>query len=99
MIVIKLNDVPDTKESLKKRTSRAWKTRLERLQNQKELICLHKGKILAAYKVLSYAPDKQDPKRVEFELEEISSELVGRKLVYKTGYPCTIVDKEKLVFA
>ncbi|MBU5253326.1 hypothetical protein KQI46_15670 [Lysinibacillus capsici] len=99
MLIIKVNEVPNSKEGLKERVRRAWRINTDRLYNQKELIAVYKGEILEVYKVLSYGKDQIEEKRVAFELEEISSELKGKKIIYKTANPCTIVDVEDLVFA
>lgn len=99
MIVIKVNEVPNSKERLKDRVRRAWRISLDRLYNQEELIAVYKGEILEVYKVLSYDKDQIEENRVAFELKEIPSELKGKKIVYKTANPCTILDKENLVFA
>ncbi|BBU38097.1 hypothetical protein APP_03890 [Aeribacillus pallidus] len=99
MIVIKINEVPNSREGLKERVRRAWKINPNRLYNQKELIAVYKGEILEVYKVLGYEQDKIQPDRVAFELEEIPSPLKGKKIIYRTANPCTIVDPQKLVFA
>ncbi|MCT6901911.1 MAG: hypothetical protein M3Z48_01625 [Lactobacillus sp.] len=99
MLIIKVNEVPNSKEGLKERVRRAWRINTDRLYNQKELIAVYKGEILEVYKVLSYGKDQIEEKRVAFELEEIPSELKGKKIIYKTANPCTIVDVEDLVFA
>lgn len=99
MIVIKVNEVPSSKEGLKKRVKRAWRISMNRLYNQEELIAVYKGEILEVYKVLSYGKDQEDVNRVAFELEEIPSDLRGQKIIYPTANPCTIVDENKLVFA
>ena len=99
MIVIKVNEVPNSKERLKDRVRRAWRISLDCLYNQEELIAVYKGEVLEVYKVLSYAKDQIEENRVAFELKEIPSELKGKKIVYKTANPCTILDKENLVFA
>lgn len=93
MIVIKINEVPNSKEGLKERTRRAWRINQDRLYNQKTLIAVYKGEILEEYKVLQYGPDKIEPNRVAFDLEEIpNSILKGQKITYRTSNPCTIVD-------
>lgn len=97
MIVIKINEVPNSKEGLKERTRRAWKINQDRLYNQETLISVYKGEILEEYKVLGYGPDKSEPNRVAFELEEVStSNLKGKRINYRTSNPCTIVDPLKL---
>ncbi|OJH16003.1 hypothetical protein BLX88_25930 [Bacillus obstructivus] len=93
MIVIKINEVPNSKEGLKERTRRAWRINQDRLYNQETLIAVYKGEILEEYKVLQYGPDKIEPNRVAFDLEEIpNSILKGQKITYRTSNPCTIVD-------
>lgn len=98
MIIIKVSNVPNSKEGLKERVRRAWRINPDRLYNQGELIAVYKGEILEVYKVLSYGKDQIEENRVAFELEEIQSELKGKKIIYRTANPCTIVDKENLVF-
>lgn len=98
MIVIKVSEVPNSKEGLRDRVRRAWRISLDRLYNQEELMAVYKGEILEVYKVLSYGRDQIEEKRVAFELEEIPSELKGKKISYKTANPCTIVDVENLEF-
>lgn len=99
MIVIKVNEVPNSKEGLRDRVRKAWRISLDRLYNQEELIAIYKGEVLEVYTVLSYEKDQIEENRVAFELKEISSELKGKKIIYKTANPCTIVDKENLIFA
>lgn len=98
VIVIKVNEVPNSKEGLKERVRRAWRINADRLYNQDELIAVYKGEILEVYKVLGYGKDAVHPDRVAFELEEIQSSLKSKKIVYKTANPCTIVEPRKLVF-
>jgi hypothetical protein len=98
MIVIKVNEVPNSKQGLKNRVRRAWRISPDRLYNQENLIAVFKGEILEVYKVLSYGKDQFEENRVAFELEEIPSELKGKKIIYKTANPCTIVDVQNLNF-
>jgi len=98
MIVIKVNEVPNSKEGLKERVQRAWRIKLDRLYNQYELIAVYQGEILEVYKVLSYDRDLLEEKRVAFKIEEITSDLKGLKIDYKTANPCTIVDKKDLKY-
>lgn len=98
MIVIKVNEVPNSQEGLRDRVRRAWRISSDRLYNQKELIAVYKGEILEVYKVLSYGKDQIHENRVAFELEEISSDLKGKKIIYKTANPCTVIDVQNLVF-
>ncbi|MBJ8107867.1 MULTISPECIES: hypothetical protein [Bacillus cereus group] len=83
MIVIKVKEVPNSKDGLKNRVQRAWRINLDRLYNQDKLMAVYKGDILEVYKVLSYQKDTLETNRVAFELEEISSELKGKKLFIK----------------
>jgi len=92
MVVIKINEVPNTRKGLKDRIRRSWRIDKNRLYNQDTLIAVYKGEILEVYKILSYEKDIVDEKRVAFELEEIESDLKGRKIDYKTANPCTIAD-------
>ncbi|AIQ20683.1 MULTISPECIES: hypothetical protein [unclassified Paenibacillus] len=98
MIIIKVNEVPNSKESLKARVRRAWRMNVDRLYNQEELAAVYRGEILEVYKIISYKKDEQRPDRVAFELEEISSQLKGKKIIYKTANPATILDVTDLVF-
>lgn len=98
MILIKVNEVPPSKEALKDRVMRAWRMNMDRLYNQKELIAIYRGEILEMYKILSYKKDEQQPDRVAFELEEIDNELKGRKIISRTSNPATIVELNKLEF-
>lgn len=79
MIIIKVNEVPNSKESLKARVRRAWRMNIDRLYNQEELAAVYRGEILEVYRVISYKKDEMEPDRVAFELEEISSPLKGKK--------------------
>jgi len=99
MIVIKVNEVPNSKEGLRERVRKAWRINPDRLYNQQELIAVYKGEILEVYEVLGYQRDTEHENRIAFDLREASSELKGEKIIYKTANPCTIVDKKKLVFA
>lgn len=99
MIVIKVNEVPNSTAELRDRVRRAWRIDHGRLYNQDELIAVYKGEILEVYKVLSYGKDQIMNNRVAFELEEIPSDLKGEKIIYKTANPCTIVDSNELKFA
>jgi hypothetical protein len=92
MVVIKINEVPNTKKGLKDRIRRSWRIDQNRLYNQDIAIAVYKGEILEAYKILSYGKDIVDKSRVAFELEEIESDLKGKKIDYKTANPCTIAD-------
>ena len=92
MVLIKVNEVPTTKEGLKDRTRRAWRINPSRLYGQDTVISVYKGQILEVYKILSYGADKIEPKRIAFELEEIESDLRGKTIVTKTSNPCTIVE-------
>ena len=67
MIVIKVNEVPTSKEGLRDRVRRAWRISLDRLYNQDELMAVYKGEILEVYKVLSYGKDQIEENRVAFE--------------------------------
>ncbi|TYR81189.1 hypothetical protein FZC66_04815 [Priestia megaterium] len=98
MIVIKVNEVPNSKEGLRDRVRRAWRISQDRLYNQEELMAVYKGEILEVYKVLSYGKDQIEENRVAFELEEIPSDLKGKRIEYKTANPCTIVDVQNLKF-
>jgi hypothetical protein len=97
MILIKVNEVPNSKEGLKERTRRAWRINQDRLYNQDILIAVYKGEILEEYKVLGYGADQVEPKRVAFDLEEVpNSQLKGKTIDYRTANPCTIVDPADL---
>jgi hypothetical protein len=97
MILIKVNEVPNSKEGLKERTRRAWRINQDRLYNQDTLIAVYKGEILEEYKVLGYGADQVEPKRVAFDLEEVpNSQLKGKTIDYRTANPCTIVDPADL---
>lgn len=98
MILIKLSEVPNTKEALKDRTRRAWRINSNRLYNQDKVVVAHKGEILEVYKLLGYTKDAIREDRVAFELEEIESDLKGRVIETKTSNPCTIVDENELIF-
>jgi hypothetical protein len=98
MIVIKINEVPNSKEGLKDRVRKAWRINPDRLYNQEELIAVYKGEILEVYKVLGYEKVREENDRIAFELKEVPSDLKGKKIFYKTANPCTIVDDVKLVF-
>lgn len=98
VIVIKVNEVPNSKEGLRDRVRRAWRINIDRLYNQENLMAIYKGEILEVYKVLSYGKDQLEENRVAFDLEEISSELKGKRIEYKTANPCTIVDIKNLEF-
>lgn len=54
MIIIKVNEVPNSKESLKARVRRAWRMNIDRLYNQEELAAVYRGEILEVYRVISY---------------------------------------------
>ena len=92
MVLIKVNEVPLTKEGLKERTRRAWRINPSRLYGQDTLISVYKGQILEVYKILGYANDTIESNRVAFELEEIESDLRGKIIITKTSNPCTIVE-------
>ncbi|MFD2446701.1 hypothetical protein ACFSO7_22435 [Bacillus sp. CGMCC 1.16607] len=93
MIVIKVNEVPNSREGLKERTRRAWRINPARLYNQDTLIAVYKGEILEEYKVLGYGQDEIETDRVAFDLEEVpNSKFKGQKIEYKTSNPCTLVD-------
>ncbi|OAB27859.1 hypothetical protein [Paenibacillus macquariensis] len=98
MIIIKVKEVPNSKESLRERVRRAWRMNIDRLYNQTNLIAVYKGEILEVYKILSYQKDEQEPNRVSFELEEVSSALKGKKIIYRTSNPATIIDENDLEF-
>lgn len=92
MVLIKVNEVPTTREGLKERTSRAWRINPSRLYNQDTVISVYRGEILEVYKILGYGADKISKGRIAFELEEIESDLKGKTIITKTSNPCTIVD-------
>ena len=92
MVLIKVSEVPTTKEGLKDRTRRAWRINPSRLYNQDTVISVYRGQILEVYKILGYGADNISEGRVAFELEEIESNLKGKTIITKTSNPCTIVD-------
>lgn len=92
MVLIKVNEVPTTKEGLKDRTRRSWRINPSRLYNQDTVISVYRGEILEVYKILGYGADKISDGRIAFELEEIESDLKGKKIITKTSNPCTIVE-------
>lgn len=93
MVLIKINEVPTTKEGLKERIRRAWRINPSRLYGQDTVISVYQGKILQVYKILGYGKDVIELDRVAFELEEIESDLKGRTIETKTSNPCTIIDE------
>jgi hypothetical protein len=98
MVIIKINEVPNSKEALKERVKRSWKMDKGRLYNQIDLAAVYRGEILEVYKILSYDTDLIDKDRVAFKLEEISSSLKGKKIKYPTSNPATICDIHDLQF-
>ncbi|QJA07565.1 hypothetical protein HF520_00775 [Romboutsia sp. CE17] len=92
MVLIKVNEVPTTKEGLKERTRRAWRINPSRLYGQDTVISVYRGQILEVYKILGYGADAISKGRIAFELEEIESDLRGKTIVTKTSNPCTIVE-------
>lgn len=92
MVLIKVSEVPTTKEGLKLRTSRAWRINTSRLNNQDTVILVYRGEIVEVFKILEYEDDKISEGRIAFELEEIESDLKGKTIITKTSNPCTIVD-------
>lgn len=92
MVLIKVNEVPTTKEGLKARTRRAWRINPSRLYNQDTVISVYRGEILEVYKLLGYEADKISDGRIAFELEEVESDLKGKRIITKTSNPCTIVE-------
>ncbi|GLV66422.1 hypothetical protein Bmyc01_50910 [Bacillus mycoides] len=66
MIVIKVKEVPNSKDGLKNRVQRAWRINLDRLYNQDKLMAVYKGEILEVSKVLSYQKDTLETNRVAF---------------------------------
>lgn len=95
MVLIKINEVPNDKISLRNRVSKSWRINPNRLYNQSEVIAVYKGEVLEVYKILNYKPSEIEPGRVEFELEEIESNLKGKLIETKTSNPCTIIDTLK----
>jgi hypothetical protein len=95
MVLIKINIVPSSRKALKERVERAWRINPNRLYNQDTLIVTYSGEILEVYKILSYKKDSIEDKRIAFELEEIDSDLKGKKIVTKTPNPCTIIHELK----
>jgi hypothetical protein len=93
MVLIKVNEVPTTKEELKDRTRRAWRINPSRLYNQDTVISVYRGEILEVYKLLGYGKDKISEGRIAFELEEIESDLKGKSIITKTSNPCTILEQ------
>ncbi|RAP74387.1 hypothetical protein [Paenibacillus montanisoli] len=92
MVIIKVNEVPNSKEGLKERVRKAWKMDQGRLYNQQDLAAVYRGEILEVYKILGYAADEEHTDRVAFQLEEINSYLKGKKIAYPTANPATICD-------
>ncbi|MFS1519448.1 hypothetical protein V1503_23765 [Bacillus sp. SCS-151] len=92
MVLIKIKEVPSSREALKERVRRAWRINPNRLYNQDQAIAVHKGEVLEVYKILGYTKDAIEPDRVAFELEEMESDLKGKHIVSRTSNPCTIVD-------
>ncbi|MGL5244862.1 MAG: hypothetical protein ACRC7R_06800 [Sarcina sp.] len=93
MVLIKVSEVPSNREGLKERVRRAWRITSKRLEDQDTVIAVYKSEILAVYKLLGYENDEIEPKRMAFQLEEIESDLKGKKIVTKTANPCTIINK------
>lgn len=98
MVLIKISEVPNTKEGLKDRTKRAWRINSSRLYNQDKVMVVYKGEILEVYKLLGYTKDAIEENRIAFELEEMESNLKGKVIETKTSNPCTIVNEDELVF-
>lgn len=98
MVLIKIKEVPSNIEGLRERTTKAWRINKNRLFNQDKLISTYKGEILQVYKILSYDYDEKESPRIAFKIEEIESNLKGKKIVTKTANPCTIIDEDKLEF-
>ncbi|MGH4139383.1 hypothetical protein [Clostridium sp.] len=93
MVLIKISEVPQSSAQLLERVSRSWKRKLETVSKQDTAVVTHRGEIVAVYKILGgrVAPHCQG--RIEFVLEEIESDLKGRKIVSRTSNPCIIVEK------
>lgn len=94
MIIIKISEVPNSKEGLRERVRKHWRIDANRLYNQDTVIAVYKGEILEVYKLLGYEESNEYKGRVEFKLEEMESDLKGRKIDYRTANPCTIVEKK-----
>jgi hypothetical protein len=93
MVLIKVKVVPPTREELRERVRKAWRINPNRLYNQDTVVATYKGEILEVYKILSYTTVPEEDNRVAFELEEITTDLKGRKIVSRTANPCTIVEE------
>lgn len=98
MVLIKISEVPKTKEGFKDRTRRAWRINSNRLYNQDKVMVVYRGEILEVYKLLGYNKDAIEEDRIAFELEEIESNLKGRVIETKTSNPCTIINENELIF-
>lgn len=92
MVLIKINEVPNDKIALRNRVRKSWRINPNRLYNQSEVLAVYKGEILEVYKILSYKRCEDDFSRVEFDLEEIESNLKGKIIETKTSNPCTIIN-------
>lgn len=92
MVLIKIKEVPNDKDSLRERVRKSWRINPNRLYNQEQVIAVYKGEILEVYKILNYKASEVEAGRVEFELKEIESELKGKKIETRTSNPCTIIN-------
>jgi hypothetical protein len=95
MVLIKVKEIPipPTKDNLRERVRKAWRINPNRLYNQDTVVAVYKGEILEVYKILSYTTVPEEDDRVAFELEEITTDLKGKKIVSRTANPCTIVEE------
>lgn len=93
MVLIKISEVPSSRKALLERVIKYWKIKLETICDQNTVIATHKGEIVSVYKILGGMIAPHNPGRIEFKLEEIESDLKGKRIVSKTSNPCTILSE------
>lgn len=104
ILVIKLNEKPESQEDLKIRAEKSWKINPSRLKNIKYVIVLFKQEVVAEYELLPNVKYNLETGRVELQFKDVDNNILGlmnKQLDYNTSNPCTIASLnklEKLVF-
>ena len=104
-LLIKLKELPLSKEGLKERASGNWGISQEKLVNVEYVIVSYKTEIVAVYKLNTiFESDelwgKKNKNRLKFDFEETDkfSELKSKKIISRTSNPVSTLLGSDLVF-
>lgn len=92
------NNVPlHDKDALRERARGFWKVSTARLNETRNMLLLFNGTVIGAYTIGSKILLDQDARRVKFELTDVDSHFIGKRLDYPTANPISIAPESKLI--